>query len=468
MKMKRYYSIFKISTTITFLTILSGCAAVTGHKGAMNNFDASLESNKCDFAMVDEKIKDDNDTILWGIQGGSLARNCMDYKKSITLFDKAEQKYKEDVDKDNVANNALESSASVLVNNNVNDYEGNTYEKVMVNTYKALDFASLNDHQNARVEFNRALDRQRRAKEFYESEIKDKKEELSKKKAEDKTAKKKTEAIDTMKAAENSKTQDAIYKKYNSLLNDFDAYPDFVNPFTTYISGIYFMLNGDGAKARDLLKESLSMAPKNKQILSDFKLSDKYVSSLRHSKNNYIWVIYENGHGMVKDELRIDIPLFIFTSKVYYTGIALPKIVEKNPSYAYLNVEGKNTIEVCNMDNVIKTEFKKRFPLIVTEAVLNTVVKTIAQQQLTDKGGLIGGLAGALYQGLTNKADVRSWTALPKNFQSVRVKNTGKPLEIKTDKGEVIKTILLPKDKNAMVYVRSQNFGNDKVHEIIF
>ena len=154
MKMKRYYSIFKISTTITFLTILSGCAAVTGHKGAMNNFDASLESNKCDFAMVDEKIKDDNDTILWGIQGGSLARNCMDYKKSITLFDKAEQKYKEDVDKDNVANNALESSASVLVNNNVNDYEGNTYEKVMVNTYKALDFASLNDHQNARVEFN--------------------------------------------------------------------------------------------------------------------------------------------------------------------------------------------------------------------------------------------------------------------------------------------------------------------------
>ncbi len=62
------------------------------------------------------------------------------------------------------------------------------------------------------------------------------------------------------------------------------------------------------------------------------------------------------------------------------------------------------------MDNVIKTEFKKRFPGIVTESVLNTVVKTIAQQQLNKETGIVGGIAGALYQGLTNKADVRSWT----------------------------------------------------------
>ncbi len=468
MERKQYYSTLKTLSSIGLIMILGGCAAVTGHKGAMNDFDASLKSNKCDFTMVDKKIEADDDTILWGIQGGALARNCKDYKKSITLFDKAEEKYKQSVDKDNIINNVLESSASVLVNNNINDYEGNTYEKVMVNTYKALDFASLNDHQSARVEFNRALDRQRRAKEYYKNEIKDKKKELSKKNIKNKNTKKTTSEIDTMKAAKNGKTQDAIYKKYNSLLNDFDAYPDFVNPFTTYISGIYFMLNGDSSKARDLLKESVSMAPKNKQILSDFKLSNKYITSLKRSKDNYAWVIYENGQGMVKDETRIDIPLFLFTSKAYYTGIALPKIIEKNPSYEYLNIEGKKTISVCNMDNVIKTEFKKRFPLIVTEAVLNSVVKTIAQKQLDNNLGGIAGIAGALYQGLTNKADVRSWTALPKNFQSVRVKNTGKPLEIKNDRGEIIETVLLPKNKNAMIYVKSQNLGNNKIHKIIF
>ncbi len=76
-----------------------------------------------------KKINDNDDVILWGIQGASLARNCLNYNKSNELFDKAEEKYKEEVDKDNIANNALESASSILINNNINEYEGNTYER---------------------------------------------------------------------------------------------------------------------------------------------------------------------------------------------------------------------------------------------------------------------------------------------------------------------------------------------------
>ena len=474
-------SIIKLSIATTSIIILSGCAAVTGHKGAMNDFDKVLNSGNCDLSIIDKKLED-GDTILWGAQGGSLARDCKIYNKSIIYLDKAEKEYKESVDKDNIAKNALESSTSMLVNNNVNEYEGNTYEKVMVNTYKALNFMNMNDQANARVEFNRALDRQRRAKEYFEKEIKEKKEELKKTsdKKEEEIAKKnqkndkndkkdnKIGSFDTFDAANNKKTQDAIYKKYNSLLNDFDAYPDFVNPFTTYIAGVYFMLEGDSSKARNLLKESVSMAPKNKQILSDFKLSDKYINSLKNAKENYAWVIYENGQGMVKDEIRIDIPLFLFTSNAYYTGIALPKITERTNSYKHLNINGKKTTQVCNMDNVIKTEFKKRFPMIVTEAVLNTVIKTVAQKQLKDKGGIVGGIVGSLYQGLTNKSDVRSWTALPKEFQSTRVTLNNKPIKIKDDKGNLIQSINIPNGKNALIYVRSRNAGDTKIHQTLF
>ena len=460
MKLKKYKNYSKYAMALTLLGLFTGCAAVTGHKGSMNQFDNQLKTNKCNFVEIDEKIEKDDDSILWGIQGGSLARNCFDYTKSNLLFDKAEAKYKESVDKDNIANNALEGTASVLVNNNVNDYEGNTYEKIMLNTYKALNFASLNDHQNARIEFNRALDRQRKAKEFFESEIKDKKEELEKKSKEEKSG------INTLNVANNKQTQDVIFKKYDSLLNDFDAYPDFVNPFTTYISGIYFLLNGDRIKARDLLKESVSMSPKNKQILSDFKFSDR--NKLKKSKEKYAWVIFENGEGMAKDEIRIDIPLFLVSRKVQYTGIALPKIVERSAAYNYLEVNGKKTETIANMDNVIKTEFKKKFSGVVTEAVMNTVVKTLAQHQLNKNAGPLAGLAGSLYQGLTNKADVRSWTALPKNFQSTRVKIDNNPIIIKNDKGDILKLIMIPEGKNAMIYVKSQYVGNDKIHEILF
>ena len=457
---------------LSSILFLGGCAAVTGHGQSMNDFNKVLLSDKCEFTEIDEKIKDDDDTILWGIQGGSLARNCTDYKKSIELFDKAEDKYKQDVDKDSTLSNIGEGTASVLVNNNVNDYEGNTYEKVMVNTYKALNFASLNDHVNARVEFNRALDRQRRAKEFFEKEIKEKKKELDEKNkeqlAKQKDKKKTQSAVDTKKIAENDKTQSVIYKKYDKLLNDFQSYPDFINPFTTYVSGVYFLLNNDSRKARDLFKESLRMNPSNKQIQKDYALSKKFSRGIKRSKSKYAWVIYENGEGMVKDEIRIDIPLFLFTGKVHYTGIALPKIKERAYSYNYLTANGSKTTEVCNMDNVIKTEFKKRFPGVVSEAVLNLVFKTWAQYELQDKGGLVGGLLGAVYQGLTNKADVRSWTALPKSFQSTRIRITGKPIEIKDDKGNIIKTVSIPKGKNAMIYVKSQVHGNSKVHEIVF
>ncbi|ADG94511.1 putative lipoprotein [Arcobacter nitrofigilis DSM 7299] len=437
----------KLFFNTIFVFSFCGCAAISGYQDSMNTFDNNLESKNCDYTQIEEKIKDNDDPILWGIQGGSLARNCFAYKKSNGFFDEAEEKYKQTVDEDTIFDNTLEASKSILVNNNANEYEGNIYEKVMVNTYKALNYASLHDSANTRVEFNRALDRQRRAKDYFRSEIQKKEANLEK---------------------ENKEAEDTVYKQYDSLLNDFKAYPDFINPFTTYMAGVYFLLDGDTVKARDLLKESMEMQPSNKQIKSDYKLSNKYLdSSLRESKEKYAWIIYENGQGMIKDEIRIDIPLFIFSRNVIYTGIALPKIVERSSSYAYLDINGKDTTEVCNMDNVIKTEFKKRFPAILSEAIANTITKTITQKQLNDSSPLAGFL-GFLYQSFTNRADVRSWTALPKNFQSLRVKLDGKPIEIKNNEGKIIKEVFIPNDKNALIYVKSQVIGNNIIHKILF
>lgn len=466
---------------ISLLILFTGCAAVVGHKGSLNDFDQKLKSNSCDFNFIDEKINDDDDTILWGIQGASLARNCNDYNKSIALLDIVESKFKKDVDKDSTFNNIVESTGSVLVNNNILSYEGNIYEKIMINTYKALNYASLKDKEHARIEFNRALDRQRRAKSYYAKEIKDKQAEMKKNAdSEMKNAEKKSVSNSSteknknkqkipslpnpMKIAKNKQTQDVIFNQYNSQFEGLKAYPDFVNPFTTYISGIYFMLEGDSRKATDLLKQTLRMDPKNKQIASDLKL----VKSLKKSKKKYAWLIYENGESIAKDEIRIDIPLFIVTKKANYTGIALPRLKERNSSYDHLKINGLKTTKVCDMDNVIKTEFKKRLPIIVTEAVLNTTVKTVTQYILQERVGWIGGLTAAVYQGLTNKADVRSWTALPKNFQSLRVEINNLPLIIRDDKGNIIKQIEIPKNKNALIYVKSENVGNNHFHQILF
>lgn len=477
-----------LTLSITASLLLGGCAAITGHQGSLDEFNKKVLANNCDFKDIDEKIEKKDDLLLWSIQGGSLARNCKDYKKSNYLFDHAEIVYKEKVDKDNIANDTLETAGSVLVNNNINDYEGNTYEKIMVNTYKALNFASLGDHNNARVEFNRALDRQRRAKEYFQKEIKEQKEEIKKKevefakKEEEKLKKakqesdkkeKENEQFKTFKApselAKNDATQKVIYDEFKSTLEGFKAYPDFINPFTTYVSGLYFMLNNDPKKGRSLLKETLRMDPKNKQIKADYNLSNKLAKKVSKStKNKYVWVIYENGNSIKIDEKQIHIPLFLFTQKAHYTGIAFPILKEQNASHKYLNVNGNKTTEICNMDNVIKTEFKKRFTSNITEILISNIFKTYAQYELQNNAGLWGGIAGALYQGVTNKADVRSWTTLPKNFQSVRIKNVGEPILIKNDANALLGEVKVPKGKNAIVYVRSEVPTNNRIHKIVF
>ena len=49
---------------------------------------------------------------------------------------------------------------AVLIDDNALAYEGFYCERVMISAYKALNFMSLGDRDNARIKLNRAVDRQ--------------------------------------------------------------------------------------------------------------------------------------------------------------------------------------------------------------------------------------------------------------------------------------------------------------------
>ena len=444
-------------TLVLLIIVLffNGCASIMGHNQTMQDLEKVFISQKCDYKIFDEKIEKKDDVLFWAIQGGSLARNCKNYIKSNEYFDIAEEEYKK-IDIENSLFNLSQGTKEVLVNNNINRYEGNIYERIMVNSYKALNFASLGDHINARVEFNRALDRQRRAKEFFAKEIENRKQNLYQQKNQR-----------TKQLVENSQTQNIVYDKYNDLLNGFQAYPDFINPFSTYMAGIYFFLQKDYQKARSLLSESLKMNPNNQQIKEDYLLNEKYLKGNK-KENSFIWLIYENGEGVFTVEKRLDIPLFLVSRKVLYTSISLPSLKQRSESYEYLQIDGKQTQEICSMDNIIKTEFKKRFPFILSKAILNSLTKTLAQYEFQRNGDLLGTFLSIAYQGLTTKADVRSWGNLPKLFESKRIELNGEPVIIRDDKGNMIKSISIPKGKDAIIYIKSEIRGKNSIHTILF
>ena len=448
-------------STIIGALFFAGCAGTTpdlGKFGKSGNYESSKKSGNYK-ALAENMKKNQEDDLLWYMDAGLISRYAKDTNATTYFFDKSEDKIKQ-YDKEILAGTLLASAGAVLTNDTFMDYRPRIYEGIMVNTYKGLSFMEAGDNSNARVEFNRALERQRRAKEFFAKEISQEKEKIKK----EETEKIKKKKLDPNKVnnASNDRTKDTIEQKYSNLFA-FKAYPDFVNPFSSYMAGLFFISTGDYAKATDILKETYGMIKDNEEasnfVKSDLEYALKSSASLNGvNREHYVWVVFANGEGPSKEELRFDIPLFLVTNKVSYTGIALPTFKEKPLAYTHLIVKnGENssaTKQVASMDKIIKAEFQKRFPTIMTRAITRTVAQSLIQYQLRKEGGLVGGLLGAVYQGFMNRADTRQWKTLPKNFQIARIELNSPQLNIVSPTGDRNIKLNVDINKNHIVYIR--------------
>jgi len=385
--------------------------------------------------------------LLWCMQLGCLERIKQNHQQSNDYFDKSEEM----LQFFDYQNEIADSVGAIVVSENIIPYVGEEYDGIMVNTYKALNFMTLGENELARVEFNRALDRQRRAKENFAHEIAKLKDEIEQAQEKEKSHVKEN--------IENPKIKELIADRYPSMY-EFKAYPDFVNPFTTYIAGVYFNLVGDHPKAATLLKESYGMVTDNEYIAQDLAVTEQILDGQGELKDT-VWVIFENGMGPIKEEFRIDIPLFIATNKVKYAGIALPKLKFREQAYPCLSITaaGHNykTQLVADMNRVVQTEFNKDFKGILTRAIISATAKAVAQYALEEEGSSSAAIASifvAAYSFATTAADVRIWTTLPKDFQVARLPvPTDRLVTIEPQGGKPFQ-VEIPTCKNVLVYVR--------------
>jgi hypothetical protein len=434
---------------------IAGCNAP---KSNLLRFDASFRSDcfknsgfdsSLNFAAskVSNSKNPKGEDLLWNLQIASIDRLKQNYKQSNDYFDKSE----DFLNYFDYQNTTVDSAAAVAVNENIIPYTGEEYDGIMVNTYKALNFMSLGENDTARVEFNRALDRQRRAKEKFAQEIAKLQNDID-------NSQKKTDT-DVKRNVDNPEIQTLIANRYPNVY-DFKAYPDFVNPFTTYIAGVFFELIGDYSKAAPLIKESYGMVSDNKYIGEDLVATEQVLDGQNQLKDT-VWVVFENGLGPVKEEFRIDIPLFVATNKVKYIGIALPSLKFRQQAYPYLTITagGRDyqTQQVADMDRIIQTEFNKDFKAILTRAIISATAKAVAQYALERQRRSSTSLASALvavYSFATTAADVRIWTTLPKDFQVARfTMPADRTITVKAINGELFQ-IKIPPCNNSLVYVK--------------
>ena len=394
--------------------ILSGCNAPKSHLNKFNQFFEAGDFEQA-HAFAEKKISGKDtprgEDVLWSLQLAAIERIEGNYEKSTATFDACEEMMTHfDAENSGVGHTV----GAVAVNENIVPYTGQVYDGVMVNTYTALNFMSTGQYDLARVEFNRALDRQRRAKDTFIKEIQKQKDDIS--------ADENSENV--QKSVDNPDLKQKLEEVYPSLYN-FSVYPDFVNPVATYMAGLFFLIEGDYSKSVDLLKESAGMMPDNSTVLQDLDRVNQVLDG-GDAIEPMVWVVFENGLGPVKEEFRIDLPLFIFTDNVRYVGIALPRLSFRQAASPYLEVKAGSTTAktqlIVDMDRVIQTEFKKDFKGILTRAIISTTAKATAQYALEkNSNSSWAAVAMAIYSFVSTAADVRIWTALPKDIQTARL-----------------------------------------------
>lgn len=455
------------------LVLLGGCAA-SQHRQQMADFSESWAGGDYFAAaygqnaeevdpLTPEELEDMD--LLELLHLAEAVRLDGDDELSILAYDQTEEAFRR-FDEENIAARSLGQAGAILFNESVRGYRGNLYEAVLVNTYKALSFLSTSEPDLARVEFNRADDRTRRAVEYYAEQIQAQQEAL------EKENEKAAEAQSVAATMESDAAQTVLFEEYGNP-SQWAVYPDFINPFVTYLHGLYFLSTAQDGSDIERAVESLSRVEgmiDNSVVARDRELAEALASGqiARDELPQQVWLIYENGTGPQLKESRIDIPIFLFTdgkaNRPTYAGIALPKIATGAPAHQMLRIgtqydgsieEFGQTELLADMERVLKTEFQQGFNGILGRAIASAVVHLFIQAEASNQAGLLGALAATAFTASTTKADLRIWRALPDHWQVARFESPQEGMISLADAyGQSMADMILPDWPYTLIYVK--------------
>ena len=462
-------TLFKTVATVSMIALLSGCGLTQKYKfesytksyQQANYCEAAGtalgESDLCNKKVEEIDVKDfDIDEQL---NAGTALFIAQKPEMSNALFETASESIQESLN----STGAARGTAEVLANASVVDYNPMIMDSIYLHAYTTMNALSLKDKKEAKLQINRAHSVQQNAVKEFSKEI-----EKQKKEAAEEAAKIEEKEV---KQANDKNVSDVLsnYKEFAK----WKGYKDFVNPYMTYLSGLYFMTNGTGNSdyetASNYLKRVSGMTDGNPYVKEDLDLANKLANGNRNVIEPTAWIIFENGLISNFKEFRLDLPVFLVTRDVKTVSLALPYPNEREAAYSNISVSnGKKKVEtklLADMDSVFISEFYKRLPTIIAKEVAKITWQTAAQVALREStkgtdGALWGEIASytvAAYSVFTAGADTRSWYSLPKNVQLAKIKKSGDSLTFSIGAQEL--KVSVPKEGNSLIYVRVPSAG---------
>jgi hypothetical protein len=412
---------FSLALALATAAFTTGCRTYAtkteGVRGAWSagQVDLALKS----FSDRVRRDGDGRDGVIWRLEEATALRAAGRFEESNRAFEQAEAKMAQYANRARVRV-GNETMAAITTPANL-PYEGRAYDRIMAATYRALNSLALGRPQDARPALFKAYQYQQDAVAENARRIE----------------RAQQDAAESSHASTVQRTQnhpqfqhqvDSLYKPSAQL----QPYAEYVNPFTVWLDGIFFLHQAqdlsDLERARKSLERALAFAPDNPFVRADLEAADRRLRGAPPERVTY--VIFESGQAAIRQQVRLDIPIIF--ANVSYIGSAWPVLQVRGGNALTLAATSAgsrvNTVAVASLDRVIARDFEDEKPAIVTRTLVSTLAKgtaafvanQAASQQDEGLGALVR-LATLAYQASVNIADTRSWTTLPKEFQIARI-----------------------------------------------
>jgi hypothetical protein len=373
-----HWSRIVIALTAASLAVSCVSARMSDHASDRffreRDYDAAVESLR---KGLEEQGDNGRDQLLYLLDLGLTLHTAGRYLESNQVFARAD-KVAEIKDYTSISTEA----GTFLTSENIKDYKGEDFEKVMINAYMAMNYAALGDVENALVEarlVNRKLqlmitEGQRKYKQ-------------------------------------NAFARYLAGMLYEAERNWDDAYIDYKMTFD--LEPDTAGLGLDLWRMAWLRRSADEMERWEKQFSLTAEDKDKAKAAGPRSSKGEIIVIFENGISPIKrpNPSWNSLPHFYPRENPVRRGLVSIGTELRGSTYPVHSIE-KTAIENLE-ENYASMVAKKIGGVVAKEIVANQIEKS------TDSP-LLGLLAKVIFYA-TDQADLRSWNLLPKDLQILRV-----------------------------------------------
>ena len=352
--------------------------------------------------------------LLSSLHSAMALRAAGRFDASQVAFDRAESQLLWKSDSIASVQDLLAAGLTLVGNDLMVSYRGTIYEGVMVNTYKATNAVMIGDTARARVELNRAHQRQANAVDQLAAKV-------QALRAQEEDEDEHRESIDRS-LGEAMEPDGAVARRLKAV-ESLGAYRDLRNPFTDWLHGAFRLATGEANRASDLFRNAAALdGARNRHVLADFAVAERAASGTA-AAGDRVWVVHEDGTGPYLRQFRFDLPVFLDRDSFLIVSMALPDLRPGTSASGPLRLssggEDYRTETLLNVDRYAATEFRAGYDAVVGKAVAGTVIRTLLQiavQEETKDAGTLGSIIGfvtPIAAAVATQADTRIWRALP-------------------------------------------------------